>query len=125
MGVKLEEVEDDDCSEQGFINASQLDPVRVDKAEVAVTKFHYDWSKKTCIDLTCRRFERRGLSSLRLGSGLTSIVYSATFNTTFMTKSCDDSFTLQMTTLTRSSQLSHNLDWTHYWPLSTSITSWR
>ncbi|KAF8557976.1 hypothetical protein OG21DRAFT_1494290 [Imleria badia] len=34
-GIKLEEAGDDDCSEQGFINASQLDPVQVDKAEAA------------------------------------------------------------------------------------------
>ncbi|KAF8441415.1 P-loop containing nucleoside triphosphate hydrolase protein [Boletus edulis BED1] len=33
--IKLEEAEDDDCSEHGFINASQLDPVHLDKAEKA------------------------------------------------------------------------------------------
>ena len=43
--IKAEEASaegDSDCSEQGFINASQLDPVQLDKAEKAVIKFHCD-----------------------------------------------------------------------------------
>lgn len=30
-----------DCSEQGFINASQVNPVQLDKAEKAVIKLHF------------------------------------------------------------------------------------